>query len=224
MTSTTPYIQVSPQESAEQKEALFHEILCLVGQDGWSEGTLAQAAISLGKDPAWTRALFPGGIRDVLQTWAMVSMVAMRTQAGGLDLPSMKVRERIFWLVRLHLGALSSYPDAASTSLKFLLRPREVPFGMHLLYDLIDDMWRLAGDESTDYNFYTKRLLLAGVYLSTLLFWLRDTSPEKYKTWSFLERHIENVLSLGTIKQELGDAQAWVVKTAQVLLKRFSGL
>ena len=31
------------------------------------------------------------------------------------------------------------------------------------IYNISSDMWYLAGDKSTDYNFYTKRLILSGI-------------------------------------------------------------
>tara|TARA_B100000989_G_scaffold183407_1_gene138009 strand:+ start:1994 stop:2446 length:453 start_codon:yes stop_codon:yes gene_type:complete len=31
------------------------------------------------------------------------------------------------------------------------------------LYNVADDMWFLAGDKSTDYNFYTKRIILSSI-------------------------------------------------------------
>ena len=33
------------------------------------------------------------------------------------------------------------------------------------VYNISSDMWYLAGDKSTDYNFYTKRLILSGILL-----------------------------------------------------------
>ena len=30
------------------------------------------------------------------------------------------------------------------------------------IYNISSDMWYLAGDKSTDYNFYTKRLIISG--------------------------------------------------------------
>ncbi len=61
----------------------------------------------------------------------------------------------------------------------------------------VDALWYAAGDRSTDYNYYTKRLLLAGVYSSTLLVWLNDKSEDHGATWAFLERRIDNVLVIG---------------------------
>jgi ubiquinone biosynthesis protein COQ9 len=31
------------------------------------------------------------------------------------------------------------------------------------IYNVSSDIWHLAGDQSTDYNFYTKRLILSGI-------------------------------------------------------------
>ena len=55
----------------------------------------------------------------------------------------------------------------------------------------------MAGDRATDYNYYTKRLLLAGVLSSTTLFWLNDRSEGHEATWAFLERRIDEVLKVG---------------------------
>ena len=42
-------------------------------------------------------------------------------------------------------------------------------------------MWRTSGDSSTDFSFYTKRVILSGVYVSTLMFWLNDET-DNYET------------------------------------------
>lgn len=62
---------------------------------------------------------------------------------------------------------------------------------------MVDGIWRAAGDTSTDYNWYTKRALLAGVYTSTELYMLTDCSPEFADTDAALERRITEVLTIG---------------------------
>ena len=60
-----------------------------------------------------------------------------------------------------------------------------------------------AGDTSTDFNFYTKRATLAGVYSSTLLYWLNDRSPGAEQTWSFLDRRIDDVMKIEKLKSQV---------------------
>jgi ubiquinone biosynthesis protein COQ9 len=56
---------------------------------------------------------------------------------------------------------------------------------------------------SSDFNFYTKRLLLAGVYSSTLLFWLDDDSIGHEATAAFMARRIEDVMKIEKAKYQI---------------------
>lgn len=67
---------------------------------------------------------------------------------------------------------------------------------------LSDKIWKWAGDTSTDYNFYTKRLILGGIIISSQLFWLEDTSKNSEKTKKFIQNRIEETALIGTIKKE----------------------
>ncbi len=63
-------------------------------------------------------------------------------------------------------------------------------------------MWRIAGDTSTDFNHYTKRMTLGAVYGSTLLVWLDDASEGLDETAAFLDRRIENVMNFEKLKAD----------------------
>ena len=71
-------------------------------------------------------------------------------------------------------------------------------------------MWYAAGDRATDFNFYTKRLTLAGVYSSTLLFWLDDASDDNAATWAFLDRRIAGVMRIPARKENLRRATGYL--------------
>ena len=64
------------------------------------------------------------------------------------------------------------------------------------MFDTVDAMWRATGDQTSDFNYYTKRALLAGVYSTTLLHWLSDSSADRAKTWTFLDARIEDVMKI----------------------------
>ena len=70
------------------------------------------------------------------------------------------------------------------------------------LYRTVDLLWRLAGDHATDFSFYTKRVTLAGIYGSTLLYWLSDESDHQADTKAFLKRRLQNVADFGRWKKE----------------------
>jgi len=108
----------------------------------------------------------------------------------------MKVREKIAAGVRARLEAVAAHREAVRSGLSYFALPRNAASGLSCLYHTVDAIWYAAGDRSTDYNFYTKRALLSGVYSSTLLFWLNDKSEDFTATWSFLDRRIGEVLKV----------------------------
>ena len=49
-----------------------------------------------------------------------------------------------------------------------LLIPKNLEIMKKSLYRSVDNMWYLGGDNSTDFNFYTKRIILAIIYINSL--------------------------------------------------------
>ncbi len=45
--------------------------------------------------------------------------------------------------------------------------PSNLPDSLERLALMLDEIWYQAGDRSVDFNWYTKRAMLAGVYCST---------------------------------------------------------
>jgi ubiquinone biosynthesis protein COQ9 len=64
-------------------------------------------------------------------------------------------------------------------------------------------MWRLAGDTAMDYNHYTKRVLLAGIYASALALLVDDRSEGKADTRAFVDRRIGDVMKFEKAKAQV---------------------
>ena len=116
---------------------------------------------------------------------------------------SLKIRDRIKSAVRIRLERHAGNREAARRALALLSLPFNAPLALRLLYRTVDAMWYAAGDTSTDFNFYTKRATLAGVYSSTLLYWLNDRSPGGEATWGFLDRRIDDVMKIEKLKSQV---------------------
>lgn len=98
--------------------------------------------------------------------------------------------------------------------------PLNAPSGMQVLYKTLDEIWYLAGDTSTDFNFYTKRALLAPVFTSTVLFWLDDKSEDQKDTLAFLERRLKDVLKIQTFRKSVEATVSEFMKSPFGFLKR----
>ncbi len=162
--------------------------------DGWGEAALARGATDAGHDAATARRLFPGGAADMIAAHSALADRTMLEALARRDLDTMKVRERIIAAVRVRLEQNAPHREAIRRAVTTLALPQHAGLAARLLYRTVDAMWHAAGDASSDYNFYTKRGLLAGVYAATLMCWLNDNSDEFADSWAFLDRRVAEVL------------------------------
>ncbi len=91
---------------------------------------------------------------------------------------------------------LEPHHEPARRAAVILALPPNAFLAVRCLHNTIDTIWYAAGDKATDYNYYTKRGLLASVYIATLLHWLSDTSADHFATWAFLDRRIDDVMKI----------------------------
>ncbi|MEE8189520.1 MAG: COQ9 family protein [Kiloniellales bacterium] len=184
---------------------LLQATLPHVAFDGWTEKALLAGAAELDLDQAEALNAFPGGPAELIEYFSSEADRRLLAELEKRDLAGMRVRERVALGVRLRLEQLAPHREAVRRGLGFLSLPQHVGLGLACLYRTVDAIWYAAGDTSTDYNFYSKRILLAGVYSSTLLVWLNDRSEDFAETWAFLERRIGEVLKIGgTLGRALG--------------------
>lgn len=165
--------------------------------DGWGDSLLDRAAQKTELSRADIDALFPDGAVALgahLSDWADRQMEDALLK---LSLQDLRVRDRIALAVRKRLEILVPYKPAVQAALGTGIDPRRAISMPRHLWRSADRMWWLAGDTSTDYNHYSKRLLLSGVIAATTLYWLSDTSENHTDSWQFLDRRIDEVLKLG---------------------------
>ncbi|HET9459354.1 MAG TPA: COQ9 family protein [Sphingomicrobium sp.] len=162
--------------------------------DGWTAAAVDSASAQLGIDRAQARLAFPKGQAAMIDAYVEAVDREMERRLPPRKLKGMKIREKIRALVWTRLEIMGSAREAVRQALAILAMPHNAPAGMRLGWRSADLMWRLAGDTSTDFNHYTKRMTLGAVYGSTLLAWLDDDSEGWVETAAFLDRRIDNVM------------------------------
>ena len=177
------------RDRQERKRVVLAAAIRAVPFDGWSRKLMRE----LGDDAA---TLFPGGADELLDFYLAEADRRMAAALENVDLPAMKIRQRIAAAVRLRLEQAAPERETVRRTLATLALPGHAGLALRSLYRTVDAIWRACGDTATDFNFYTKRALLAGVYSSTLLYWLGDDSPGFENTWAFLDRRIERVMTI----------------------------
>ncbi|WP_374408504.1 COQ9 family protein [Pelagerythrobacter sp.] len=171
--------------------------------DGWSDAAVRSAAEAEGVDPDVAALAYNGGAMEMIDGWIEAVDAAMVQALPPERLAAMKVREKIAALVLARLDAMAGREEALRRALAVLAMPQNAGRALRLGWRSADRMWRLAGDTATDYNHYTKRALLAGIYGATLTVFVGDDSDGKAETRAFLDRRIEGVMRFEKAKAQL---------------------
>jgi ubiquinone biosynthesis protein COQ9 len=193
-------------DSVSPLERLRRELALAVGEnamfDGWTRAAVDSAAGQLGIDPVQARLAMPKTQARMIDVYIQEVDRALEAWFTPQRLKPMKIREKIRALVWHRLEIMGPAREAVRRALAILAMPQNVPLALRAGWRSADLMWRIAGDTSTDFNYYTKRMTLGAVYGSTLLVWLDDQSEGWSETAVFLDRRIDDVMRFEKFKAE----------------------
>ena len=178
----------APERSPERDAALC----ALVAADpfpGWTAAGLRAAA---GPD---ADLLFPGGPVDMVEAWCDLADRRLVAPAEG------RLPDRVRALIAGRLAADAPHREALRRAVGVL--SANPVASTRTLARTVDAIWHAAGDRSADWSWYSKRAILAGVYGSTRLFWLRDDSEGAEATLAFLDRRLAGVGRLGKLRRRV---------------------
>lgn len=176
------------------RAAILAAALELVPFQGWTVPMLRRATAEAGCPRDRQLLAFPRGLVDLICYYSDTADRAMAAVLAATDLEPLKIRERVALGVRARIESVADSKDAARRASGFLASPLHAATGMNCVYRTVDAIWRGIGDRSTDFNFYSKRALLAGVYTTTMMYWFSDRSEDSAPTWAFLDRRIADVM------------------------------
>lgn len=192
--------------SQELRPKLIAAMLPHVIFDGWNDKALAAAAADLSLDPARARLSFPGGVAAMLDAYIAKADADMLEALPAETLAAMKIRQRVTTCVRTRFEQATPDREAARRAATILAMPQHARLAARTLWRTADTIWRACGDTATDYNYYTKRAILSGVYASTLAVWLNDESEGCADTWAFLDRRIKGIMQFEKVKSRVLNA------------------
>ena len=182
----------TPPSEIEIRDQLIAAMLVHVPFDGWGDASLRAGAEDAGMSYEDAKSVLPN---DAAAIDAFTDY-ADRDMARSLD--QMEPRpEKISHIIRAailcRLENAEPHRDAVAQGLKILARPQHAQIAASTLYRTVDRIWRLTGDRSVDFSFYTKRATLAGVYSATLLYWVANPNADRAATEAFLDQRLREV-------------------------------
>jgi ubiquinone biosynthesis protein COQ9 len=187
------------------KDALLQAAKAHVPFDGWSEAAFRAAMQDAGIDPGLAKAACPRGAVDLALAYHEEGDHAMLARIETEHMEDMRMRDRIAAAIRYRLEAVDD-KELVRRGVTLFSLPQHAADGARAVWTTCDRIWTALGDTADDYNWYTKRATLAGVYSATVLYWLGDDSPGYRATWDFLDRRIDEVMRFEKLKARAQDA------------------
>jgi ubiquinone biosynthesis protein COQ9 len=184
-----------------RREAIIYALLAEVPFDGWTVKSLRQALAAIDEPPEDAPLYFPDGAGEMIEAFCALADARMEAAAAEAGLAAFRIPGRIRSIIAIRLEQNRGNREAIRRALSWLAIPINAPRALALTAATVDAIWHAAGDKTSDFSWYTKRGILAGVYSATLLYWLRDSSDDDEATLAFLDRRLENVAAIGKLRK-----------------------
>ncbi len=188
---------------------LIKAMLIHVPFDGWTWEAMEQGAIDIGFEKKKTSSerikifkdLFKNGSIDFIDVFSETIDLEVKENYNSIEVKPERVPEKIKKIIMIRLNLCQKYKQAVRSSISLSTIPVNTKISLNILYRTCNSIWRIAGDKSTDFSFYTRRISLAAVYTSTLLFWLNDKSNNNIETEFFLDRRLKDISKISNLKR-----------------------
>ena len=192
---------------------LIKAMLTHVPFDGWTWEAMEQGAIDIGYEKKKTSSerikifkdLFKNGSIDFIDIFSEIIDLEVKENYNSIEAKPERVPEKIKKIIMIRLNLCQKYKEAVRSSISLSAIPVNTKISINILYRTCNSIWRIVGDKSTDFSFYTRRISLAAVYTSTLLFWLNDKSNNNMETEFFLDRRLKDISKISSLKRPLSD-------------------
>ena len=189
------------QKHRDIKKSIFNELQILLQNNSWSNEIIINAFKNINIDPGYQFILFPNGIGEAVILFNNYLDNKMNEQLKLLP-QTLKIREKIAKALEIRIIDLSHQNIVKNTAAFFLL-PINIASGIKSVWHTSDLIWKFAGDNSVDYNYYSKRTLLCGVYTASSTFYLNDNSKNYINTKEFIKNALDNIINVGSLKSKI---------------------
>ncbi|KAK7363319.1 hypothetical protein VNO77_05458 [Canavalia gladiata] len=186
----------------DQKARVLHASLPHVIKLGWTEAALIAGARDVGLSPSIVgslsrkeAALIEFFMDECLQR--LVDKIDSDKSLKNLT-PSDCISKLIRFRLEMQAPYISTWPQALSIQ----AQPANVPTSFKQRAMLMDEIWHAAGDNASDIDWYAKRTILGGIYSTTEIYMLTDSSPDFRDTWAFLDARVKDAFDLKKTIQE----------------------
>ena len=183
-----------------------------VSEKGLTKNCLENISKKYGLNTDETDLLFPQGNIDLIKFALEQLNNDLEVYCRQIDLIRLPIHKRIRKVLLSKISLMNKDKPFYRTIFLNLLIPKKNFSLSNQLYNSVDELWFIAGDSSTDFNFYTKRLILSGIYSRVMLFFFNNNNQEELE--NILDESLKIVSKIPGIKSKLKIFKDYLPKIA----------
>tara|TARA_B100001094_G_C17973867_1_gene691737 strand:+ start:285 stop:926 length:642 start_codon:yes stop_codon:yes gene_type:complete len=171
-----------------------------VAEKGLSSNIFKNVAKQNGLNLIETELLFPEGVSDFVEFALEQLSIELEDYCKQIDLIRLPIHKRIRKVLLSKVYLMNKEKIFYKKIFINLLIPKKNLSLPLQLYKSVDQIWFIAGDSSVDFNFYTKRLILSGIYSRVMLFFFNNNSQEALE--KVLDSSLKKVTKIPELKSK----------------------
>ena len=185
------------------RKKILYDSKKYIKENGWNDELLDKLSKENKYKLEEIMTLFPDGYKSLLKFYLDDLNLKMINSAKKINFKNINTSSRIKKLILLRLKLYQSEKKIIKKTYLTLLKPNNFKVTSKNLYNIVDEIWYIAGDNSTDFNFYSKRIILTFVYIPTVLYWIKNDNNLKVE--KFLDAQLKSVSKIPKIKKHVNN-------------------
>ena len=182
----------------------------IIAEEGLNSDTFQTIASKHNLNINEINLLFPDGNKDLINYSLEQLSIDLNEYCKSIDLIRLPVHKRVRKILLSKIEIMNKEKKFYKKMFLSSLLPNKTVSLSKQLYKSIDQIWYLAGDTSVDFNFYTKRLILAGIYSRVILFFFNNNSQKELE--SLLDLNLKRVAKIPELKSKINIIKDYLPK------------
>ncbi len=196
-----------------EKKQILDSFLKISSQNDINSSILADVAKDCDISESKIKLIFEDGVVGIIDFYLQGILIELTELVRSSDdFEGKKVREKVNFCLFNFYKLQKDHRKSAKSIKNFYfdlgnlvdknngLEP--AVFAMKSAYKVADKIWILLHDQSTDHNYYTKRLTLSKVVAKTFFAFINDETDDLSKTSDVIDSEIDNVMKFEKFKRE----------------------
>ena len=183
-----------------------------VSENGLTKNCLENISKKYGLNTDETDLLFPQGNIDLIKFALEQLNNDLEVYCRQIDLIRLPIHKRIRKVLLSKISLMNKDKLFYRSIFLNLLIPKKNFSLSSQIYNSVDQLWFIAGDSSTDFNFYTKRLILSGIYSRVMLFFFNNNNQKELE--NILDKSLKRVSKIPEIKSKIKIFKDYLPKIA----------